>query len=155
RRRGIDDVIDFFTRNHELRMNTWVAVTSDSPAEVVSTVTGLEVVPGEAIDKLFIKSKIIGQAPRTNMMNLEEAYLSKSTQPLMGRLTLIDRGISNKKPEEHGSIKQVELAGAAAFKGPNMIGWLTPRESRSVLFLLQNLPSGIEVLDCPNNDKKL
>ncbi|TBL80820.1 Ger(x)C family spore germination protein [Paenibacillus thalictri] len=154
-RRGIADMVDFFTRNHELRMNTWVAVTSDKPEELISTVTGLEVVPGEAVDRLFRDNHVVGLAPGTNMMNLEEAFLSLSTEPVIARLQLKDRGISNKKPEEHGSIKQVELAGAAAFKRDKMIGWLSPKETRGLLFFLEKLDRGVEVVSCSNSKEKL
>ncbi|MBO9596949.1 MAG: Ger(x)C family spore germination protein [Cohnella sp.] len=154
-RNGIEGLVDFFTRNHELRMTTRVAVTSDSPAEMISTITGLEVVPGQAVDNLFRDNDIAGQAPSTNMMNLEEAFLSRSSEPVLARLSLVSRGISNKKPQEHGSLKQVELIGAAAFKGDKMMGWLSPEETRGLLFFTEKLDSGIEVVDCPNDGNKL
>ncbi|MFD0672162.1 Ger(x)C family spore germination protein [Cohnella sp. GCM10027633] len=152
---GIGDMVDFFTRNHELRMDTWVAVTSDVPAELISTITGLEVVPGEGIDSLFRDNSVVGQATGSNMRNLEEAVLSRSFDPAIARLQLKPRGISNKKPEEHGSLMQVELAGAAAFKGDIMVGWLTPMEARGLLFFTERLESGIEVLSCPNVGKNI
>lgn len=154
-RNGIEEMVDFFTRNHELRMNTRVAVTSDSPAEVISTITGLEVVPGQAVDNLFRDNEIAGQAPSSDMMNLEEAYLSRSSQPILARVTLVSRGISNKKPQEHGSLRQVELAGAAVFQGNKMVGWLSPEETRGLLFFTERLESGIEVVSCPSNGNKL
>ncbi|RAP74355.1 Ger(x)C family spore germination protein [Paenibacillus montanisoli] len=151
-RKGIKDMVDFFTRNHELRMNTRVAVTPDLPDQVVSTITGLEVVPGEAVDRLFQNNHVVGRAPASDMMNLEEAFLSSSTEPVLARVQLKPRGISNKKPEEHGSLKQVELGGAAAFLGDKMVGWLSVKEARGLLFFLEKLGSGIEVVKCPNND---
>ncbi|SEO73375.1 Ger(x)C family spore germination protein [Paenibacillus sp. OV219] len=154
-KKGIEDMVDFFTRNHELRMNTWVAVTPNRPDEVIATITGLEVVPGEAIDRLFRNNHIVGRAPASNMMNLEEAFLSSSTEPVLARVTLIPRGISNKKPEEHGSLEQVDLAGAAAFHGDKMVGWLNNKETRGLLFFLEQLSSGIEVVKCTNNNEKL
>ncbi|MBA2941064.1 Ger(x)C family spore germination protein [Paenibacillus sp. CGMCC 1.16610] len=154
-RRGIADMIDFFTRNHELRMNTWVTVTPDSPSEVISTITGLEVVPGEAVDRLFRNVQIVGLAPASNMMNLEEAYLSRSVEPVVAQVRLVPRGISNKRPEQHGSIKQVDLEGAAAFVNDKMVGWLSPKETKGLMFFLQKLKSGIEVIPCPNNQNKI
>lgn len=151
-RKGIEDMVDFFTRNHELRMNTWVAVSPESPAEVISTMTGLEVVPGEAVDRLFRDHRIAGHAPGSNMMTLEESYLSISTEPVLARMDLKPRGISNKKPGEHGSIKQVELKGAAAFKDGKMMGWLNTKESRGLLYFLERLDEGIEVVSCPNDE---
>ncbi|WP_127533796.1 Ger(x)C family spore germination protein [Paenibacillus kobensis] len=154
-RKGINDMVDFFTRNHELRMSTWVAVTPNRPDEVIATITGLEVVPGEAVDRLFSNNHIVGQAPASNMMNLEETHLNATTQSLLARLQLVPRGISNKKPEEHGSIKQVELAGSAAFHDDKMVGWLTTKETRGVLFFLERLDNGIEVVSCPEGDEKI
>ncbi|TVY09525.1 Ger(x)C family spore germination protein [Paenibacillus cremeus] len=154
-RRGIKDMIDFFTRNHELRMNTWIAVTPDSPDEVISTITGLEVVPGEAVNRLFRDNKIVRLAVGSNMMSLEESFLSPSTEPVIAKLQLVSRGISNKKPGEHGSLKQVELAGAAAFKEEKMVGWLTLKETRGLLFFLESLESGIEVVACPDPSRNL
>jgi len=149
-RKGIKEMVDFFTRNHELRMDTWVAVTPDSPEELISTITGLEVVPGEAVDKLFYNNDVAGHALGSNMMNLEEAMLSGSAQPVLAKIQLQPRGISNKKPGARASINQVELAGAAAFRGDRMVGWLSPKETRGVMFFLEKLESGIEVVDCPN-----
>jgi len=148
-RDGITDILDFFTRNHETRMNTWMVVTPNSAAEVVSTVTGLEVVPGEAVDKLFRYNQIVAEAPSTNVMRVEESFLSKDSHPVMAKIELKDRGISNKKPEQFGSIKQVELSGTAVFKKDKMLGWLTPTESRGLLFFIENVESGIVVLPCP------
>lgn len=83
---GIGDVIDFFTRNPELRMRTWVAVTPQTASEVISTVTSLELIPGEALAKLFRYTTISNQAPRTVIMDVLSAYLSESTEPLLARL---------------------------------------------------------------------
>ncbi|MDF2923856.1 MAG: germination protein Ger(x)C family [Paenibacillaceae bacterium] len=154
-RKGIGDMIDFFTRNPELRMNTWVVVTPDAASEVISTVTGLEVVPGEAIDKLFRYNEIVGEAPSTNMMRLFEAYMSKTSQPVLAKLQLKKRGISNKKPMEFGSVNQVELSGAAVFKGDKMVGWLTSEETRGLLLLLQKIDSSVEALPCPGHENSL
>ncbi|MFC5447135.1 Ger(x)C family spore germination protein [Paenibacillus aestuarii] len=151
-RRGIADMIDFFTRNHELRMNTWVAVSPDPPDEVISTITGLEVVPGQAVDRLFRNIQIVGIAPASDMRSLEEAYLSRSVEPVLAKVQLVKRGISNKKPEEHGSIKQVELAGAAVFYDDDkMIGWLSTIETKGTMYFLQKQKSGIEVVACPGS----
>lgn len=150
-RRGIGEIIDFFTRNPELRMNTWVVVTSNSAGEVVSTVTGLEVVPGQAIDKLFRYNRIVGEAPSTNMMRLFEVYMSKTSHPVLARVELKNRGISNKKPMEFGSLKQVELSGSAVFRKDKMAGWLTTDETKGLLLLIESIDSSIVSVACPRN----
>jgi spore germination protein KC len=153
-REGIGDMVDFFTRNHELRMETWVVVTPDRAEELVSTRTGIEIVPGETIEKLFWYSEIVGESPQTNMMRVEEMLLSNTTHPMIARAALTKAGISNKKPEKGASVNQVELSGAAVFKKEKMVGWLTPAESRAAVFFLQKVDSLIVPLPCPSQSEK-
>jgi len=146
---GIADMIDFFTRNHQLRMRTWVLVTPDSASELVSTITGLEIIPGEGIDKLFRYNRIVAEAPRTNMMRLQEAFLNESTHPVIAKAELKGRGIPNKRPEQLGAIDQVELSGTAVFRGDKFIGYLSPSKSRSLLYFIEKVESAIYTLPCP------
>jgi spore germination protein KC len=158
-KRGVRDILDFFTRNHETRMNTWVVATPNKAADLVSTVTGLEVVPGEAVDKLFRYNEIVAEAPRTNVMRFEESFLSKSTHPVLAKMQLRKRGISNKKPEQFGSIEQIELSGSAVFHRDKLAGWLSPIQSRGLLFFIEKVDSAVVPLPCPgapeNSTKKV
>ncbi|WP_335391145.1 Ger(x)C family spore germination protein [Neobacillus drentensis] len=151
---GIRNIIDFFTRNPELRMRTWVVVTPDKASQVVSTMTGLEVVPGEALDKLFRYTSISVQAPRTQMIDLQAAYLSESTQPILARVHLINRGVSNKKPGQAGAYKQVELSGAGIFKGDKLMGYIKPIEVRAMIPFIEPLDTGVLALSCPGDKHK-
>lgn len=80
---GIAQVIDFFTRNPELRMRTWVVITPEKASTLVSTVTGLELIPGEALNKLFRYGEISNVAPNSQIMDVQAAYLSQSSQPII------------------------------------------------------------------------
>lgn len=151
---GIRDIIDFFTRNPELRMRTWVVVTPNKASQIVSTVTGLEVVPGEALDKLFRYTSISLQAPRTQMLDLQAAYLSDSAQPLLARVRFVKRGVSNKKIGQSGDFNQVELAGAGVFKGDKLVGTLKPFEVRGVIPFVDSLDTGMLILPCPEDKQK-
>ncbi|WP_309121920.1 Ger(x)C family spore germination protein [Paenibacillus sp.] len=153
-REGISDMVDFFTRNHELRMETKVVVTPDRAEELVSTRTGIEILPGESIEKLFWYSDIVGEAPQTNMMHIEEMLLSKTTHPMIARAKLRKAGISNKKPEKGASVNQVELAGAAVFKLDRMVGWLTPDQTKAAVFFIQKVESLTIPLACPKEEKR-
>lgn len=150
---GIQDVIDFFTRNPELRMNTWVAVTPDKAIEVVTTITGLEVIPGEAVDKLFRYSAITSQAPRTTMRNLYSSYLSHGTDPVLTRIKLVEKGVSNKEPGKM-KVKQVELAGAGVFKKDKLIGVLEGDEVRGLMPFIDRLESVILSVSCPKDESE-
>lgn len=151
---GIQDTIDFFTRNYQLRMRTWVVVTPEKASEIVSTQTGLEVIPGQSVDNLFRYSRIVAEAPRTDMRTLHEAYLSENTHPVLARVTLVSRGISNKKPQEYGSVKQVQLGGTGVFKRDKLIGVMNPRETKGLIWFVEKVESRIVVLPCPDQPKQ-
>ncbi len=153
-KQGIRDIIDFFTRNPELRMRTWVVVTPDQASTVVSTLTGLEVVPGEALDKLFRYTTVSVKAPKTQMLDLQAAYLSDSSQPVLARVKLIDRGVSNKKPGQAGAYEQIELAGAGVFKKDKLVGTLMPGEVSGLLPFIEPLNTRVLILKCPQEKTK-
>lgn len=153
---GITDIIDFFSRNHELRMRSWVVVTPDKASELVTTITGLEIVPGDALDRLFRFNRIVAEAPRTNMMRLQESFYSKSSQSVLAKMKLNKREISNKKPDKSETINQIELSGAAVFKQEKMLGWLSPGETRGLMFFVEKVESAIVTLPCPDQpDRQL
>lgn len=151
---GISDVIDFFTRNNQLRMNTWVVVTPDKAQNLVATKTGLEVIPGRSIDKLFRYNRLIAEAPSTDMKILTASYMSSSSHPVLAKVQTKSRGISTKTPGEFGSTPQVELSGAAVFNRDKMVGWLNAKESRGLLWFIEKIESAVIALECPTNKMK-
>jgi spore germination protein KC len=153
-REGIQEAVDFFTRNPELRMRTWVMVTPEKASEIVSTLSGLEVIPGESINKLFRYTGISVQAPRTQMINLQAALADKSAEPVVARVQFTNRGVSNKKPGQAGSIKQIELAGAGVFKGDKLVGVIQPKDMKGLLPFIDKPETGMMVLKCPEDEKQ-
>lgn len=151
---GIKDIIDFFTRNPELRMRTWVAITPNKAKDIISTMTGLEVIPGEALDKLYRYTDISGAAPRSELLDVQSAYLSETTQPIIARVRLIGRGVSNKKQGQAGAIKQVELEGAGVFKGDKLVGILDRDDSKAAVLFIEKVKSQIVVLSCPKDPEE-
>ena len=154
RKEGITDIIDFFTRNNQLRMRTWVLVTPKKAKDLVATKTGLEVIPGESLDKLFRYNEIIAEAPKTDMRLLTAAYMSESSHPVLAKVDIKDRGISSEKAGEFGSTPQVELSGTAVFNRAKMIGWLNTKESRGLLCFIEGFDSAVIPLECPSDRTK-
>ena len=152
-REGIVDIIDFFSRNNELRMRTWVVVTEKKANEVVSIKTGLEIIPGNSIDKLFRYSPIVAEAPASDMMKLSSSFLGEHTHPYLAMVHIKDRGIDKENPNEFGTMPQIELYGTAIFHGAKMVGKLGPRESRGMLWFVEEVGNVIVPVKCPNGNE--
>ncbi|MCD8511959.1 MAG: Ger(x)C family spore germination protein [Bacillus sp. (in: Bacteria)] len=150
RTEGLVDIIDFFNRNNQLRMRTWIVVSEEKASEVVSTQTGLEIVPGMSIDNLFRYTDILAEAPRSDVMTLTASYLGEHTHPYLAMVKLRNRGLDSESTEEFGSLPQVELSGTAIFNKEKMVGKLTPKESRGFLWFIEPIQSSIIPLTCPN-----
>ncbi|MDF2606132.1 MAG: Ger(x)C family spore germination protein [Bacillales bacterium] len=151
---GIKDIIDFFVRNPELRMRTWIVATPNKAREVVATQSGLEVIPGEALSKLFRYNPISAISPRTQIRDVHTAYLSESSDPIMARVKLVERVIPNKKDEKEPSIKQIEMSGTTVFKKDKMVGTLSKAETRGLLPFVENVGTAIIPLTCPGKDEE-
>ncbi|WP_102347532.1 Ger(x)C family spore germination protein [Bacillus sp. Marseille-P3661] len=152
---GIADILDFFTRNPELRMRTWIVITPDKAKDIISTMTGLEVIPGEALDKLFRYTTVSSVAPQSELLDVQRAYLSETTQPVIARMELINRGISNKKAGQAGSHEQVQLKGAGVFKDDKLIGTLNSDETRGLLPFIEDARGGVLPISCPEDPNKM
>lgn len=149
-RDGIVDIIDFFTRNNELRMRTWIVVSKQKASEVVVTKTGLEVIPGESLDRLFRYSPNVAEAPRSDVMTLTEGFVGEHVHPYLAVVTIVKRGKVGKG--EFGSEPQVELSGTAIFRDDKMVGKLNTRESRGFLWFVETLGTPIIPLTCPKEE---
>lgn len=146
---GVTDVIDFFTRNFELRPHTRTVVTSNVASEVLTSQTGLEEVPADSINKLFSSSNFNFMPAESTISTLMSDFLSEAKQPSLAGVKIINltklkeegltKGDSNKKNIK----KQIQLADIAAFKGDKMVGWLGGDETKGFALLTDKKESGI------------
>jgi len=153
-RHGISEIVDFFSRNHELRMRTWMVVCSEDARQLVSLKTGLEVIPGVSLDKVFRYSQIVSEAPRTDMRTLSASYTSTSTHPVLARMRTRDKLINDGDKTDFGAKEQVELSGTAVFKRDKMVGWLSMEESRGLIWFVEPVESRVIVLPCPDDESR-
>jgi spore germination protein KC len=142
-RDDITPVIDFFTRNQELRMRTWVAVSKGDAREYVAAKTGMEDIPGLSISSIFRYGELPAESVRTEMLELYTDFMSGSVEPLISELVLKERIVPSDNSQEHGGQTQVELAGAAVIKRTKMLGWVTPEEARGLGLVRNEIKSAI------------
>ncbi len=154
-RQGLADAIDFFSRNHELRMRTWVAITPKKASDLVATKTGMQVIPADSIEKMFRYSGFAAKAPRINLMQLEADLLSPTSDPVLPKVDLLQNGLAMSSTDKKKSETQVELAGAGIFERDRFRGWLTNRETQGLLWFISPPHSRVYVFGCPTSDQKV
>jgi spore germination protein KC len=144
----ITPVIDFFTMNPELRMKTWVAIAHGDAKPYVAAKTGIENIPGISLAELFRYHQLPAESIATDMVTFFRDFKSESHQPLVSALS--------KQSEEEvvGEGKQVELEGAAVFKGTKLIGWTSSEETRGLAWIRNEMKSAIVVVQDVGKQKQ-
>lgn len=137
----VTPVVDFFTRNHELRMKTWVGVAHGDARPYIEAKTGIENIPAFSIGELFRYNEFPSEGIATDMVEFFRDFKAEATQPLASAINM-----GKEKEAQSNQGKQIELEGAAVFKGPKLIGFLTPEETRGIAWLRKNINSSLIVV---------
>lgn len=134
----ITPVVDFFTHNPELRMKTWVAVSQGPAKPYVAAKTGIENIPGLGLAQLFRYHDLPAESVASDMLHLFSDFKSESRQPLVSAIRM--------KKEANGgggSDSQVELSGAAVFKGSKMLGFISPEETNGLAWVRKDISKAV------------
>lgn len=147
----ITPVIDFFTRNQELRLRTWVVVARDAPArDLVTAKTGMEDIPANSISALFRYAALPGESVRTDMAALTAAFFSADLNPVISAMRLTERAIPiADRPGEHGGNLEAELRGTAIIQGKRLVGFVEEDAGRGLLWLRGEMRNATVTIPCP------
>ncbi|MEN6326943.1 MAG: Ger(x)C family spore germination protein [Syntrophomonas sp.] len=138
-RSDIHEVLDFFTRNPELRLRTLVAVTPGEAAKFLEIVPMMEKDPADDLEKIIENRSLSGKGHRVMLKNFLEDYLDPAANPVASRIVL------NKS---EGS-PMLELNGAAVFRKNKMAGWLDGKETKGLLWIKNEIKGSVMVISCP------
>jgi len=144
-REDVLDIFDFFSRNPELRLRTWIAVTEGKAGKILDIMPVIEKDPSHNIEQIINKTNITGKGYSIMLKNFLEEYLDPYTDPVASRITVTT---VNSKPT-------VRLEGAAVFDIGKMVGWLDAEETRGLLWMKNKISNSIRVVDCPYDGKPL
>jgi spore germination protein KC len=138
-REGVRDSLDIFFRDPEPRLTTWILVAKEKAGGVLETVAELEKIPALNLAQLLDEAVATSEIPAVNLNDFCRRLMSKTTAPVA---SLVEVSEGEKK-------KIARLVGAAVFKEDKLAGYLTLTESRGLLWVLNEIKSGIIVVKNP------
>lgn len=155
---GIGQVLDFMSRDHELRTDYFVVVAKGtSAANTLKISTHLESIPAnQMFSSLKTSEKAWAPTAAITLDKLIADIVSEGKHPVVTGLRIKgEQGIgeSKKNVEEIASPAQLQYSGLAVFKKDKLIGWLNEVESKGYNFINDNVKSTVGIVDCPEGGK--
>lgn len=141
-REGVRKYIDFLIRDPEFRRLSWIVVAKDKASEVLETKTELAKLPARNIAELIKARSATSEVSAVNMQEFLTRLMSKTTAPIA---SLIE--VSAKE-------KTAQLTGTAVFKDDKLVGFLNKTETRGLLWVINEIKSGIITVNCPDGKGK-
>lgn len=143
-RKGIENIIDFHSRYHEPRINSFIMFTRGEAADVLKNIPKLESVSAEETKELVNLS--VGLS--IYVMDFQNMLLTDGMEPLAPEFKLSSMEVNEKNETE----KVQELNGTAVFKGDKLVGWIDKAETRGILWMRNEMETGVITLEVPKED---
>ncbi|MGI6686498.1 MAG: Ger(x)C family spore germination protein [Bacillota bacterium] len=157
---GIEDTLDFLSRNEGIRLRNWVLVASEGTAlDTFSIQPELTSILAEEITDLLTLSA--PRASKSYAVALKDFMVDLTTKGKEAVLPLLEiREISPDaigESQGNGSSQPKKIArlkGVAVFKGDKMVGELGDTETKGFLWIIGKVKKGILTFEVENSETK-
>ena len=146
--KGIKSVLDFYERNPEIRLNTWLLISPKGQLDkVLSTDVGLRMDTGTILEETIINEKTDSSFDVGNISDAVELLNKSGSELFVAGISISPKGSGN----SNGSgDKTFSIRDIAVFKGEKMLGWLNTEEHRGLSWINGNFKGGVMVIPFEN-----
>ncbi|MEW6624503.1 MAG: Ger(x)C family spore germination protein [Bacillota bacterium] len=143
---GILPILDFFARDHEIRLDNKVLVARGKALDILNTDHELEPMSAVSIKDMVEGKKAIGTIVDVTLFDIMGRLTSKSMASIASRIELLG--------SEAEDEKKLRVTGAAVFREDKLAGFLNKPETRGLNWVLGEVVSGIIVVISPLNPQE-
>lgn len=140
-KKGVYPIINFHTRYSKTRINSFIMFTKGDASKVINSIPKFENISAEEIKELN-KLNIGLKVYISDFLNM---LLTDGLEPYAPLFTLESLQVNTKNKSEHVQ----SINGTAVFKGDKLIGWMGQIETRGLLWLKNEIESGIVTIKIP------
>ena len=128
---GIEEVLDFFQRDHEIdyEMNILVA-KGVTPEEILAIESDIDSIPAIYINGTVENTDSRATVKKTMLIDLIKDMGGNEKQPAIGQISKVGE-------------KDVKTEGTAVFRDGKLVGWLDSYETRGYLFAIDKVKSTV------------
>ncbi|WML54534.1 Ger(x)C family spore germination protein [Neobacillus sp. PS3-12] len=150
---GLNNILDFFTRDNEFRKDFYIVVSKNIQAkEILRNLTSIEKIPAHKM-RSSLETSERAWAP-TVAIQLDEliaALTSDGINPVLTGITIHGNGPKGESVENVQRIQpfaRLKYKNIAVFKKDNLIGWLNENESKGYNYIMNNVRSTVGHIPC-------
>ncbi|KXZ40670.1 spore germination protein KC [Alkalithermobacter thermoalcaliphilus JW-YL-7 = DSM 7308] len=143
---GIQQYLDFFARDHEPGLKSYVLISKGiSAKDVLHAKSMFESIPALYIKDIIENYKYVGKIKAMNLGEIIKELNYPENSPSIG--------VIQPQVEEAKFIEHMKIGGAAVFKEDKLYGYLNEIETRSLLFVKDDIGSGIIQMKNPLQER--
>lgn len=136
---GINDIIDFISRTHEIRTFTWLVIAKNCDAkDVMGVKRGIEKIQANYMEGIIKRESDNLDVSTINFIEFIKKMPGEGIQPVIGSFSLNEEYCvkeENKKPELN---KILSMSGTAVFKKDKLVGYLDKDETIGFNLITKN-----------------
>lgn len=147
-RTGVIPLLDFLRRDPEVRRLSYIFIAQGKAKPLLKGVHEQANIPSQAIEGLAKATKSSSKLPNRNLKDFLGTLGSQTSSSVVPGIILLE------KKRDGKPIEVVALDQTAIFKKDKLIGWFNGKETRGLLWILNEVKSGIIVVNSPEDETK-
>lgn len=157
---GIEEIIDFFARDHEFRTDFYFAVAKNRTAkDILNILTPLEIMPGiKMYDSLETSEKVWAPTKLIRIIELMNDITSEGKNPVITGIEIKHREEESNSTDVLKQISGFEIlnyTSLGVFKKDKLVGWLNETESKGYNYITGNVRNTVGHLYYDGNKAKI
>jgi spore germination protein KC len=148
-RDGVSSILDFFSRHRQSHLRNYLLFTKGEAVDILQSSPQFESALAEEIRE---KEKT-GTGVRVQIREFWGRMLSEGEEPVAAQVSNLPvETVSQNERKESGTSKRTPtITGAAVFRGDRLVGWLNDKETRGILWIRNEIESGVVAVSIPND----
>ncbi|GAF11921.1 spore germination protein GerKC [Bacillus sp. JCM 19046] len=152
---GLEHVLDFFFRDHEVRSDFYIVIARENKAsEILQVITPLETLPSQSIyDSIRFSLRSYSGTKAITMDELYQEMMAEGIEPSLMGITVegdLKTGKTKENAETNQAAAKLRINGIALFKNNKLIDWFTDTRSKGLDYLTGDISDSVASINCPS-----
>ncbi|MFS0788030.1 Ger(x)C family spore germination protein [Shouchella sp. 1P09AA] len=151
---GLENVLDFFYRDHESRSDFYIVIShGDQAHDVLDIITPLETLPSQNIfDSISFSLRSYGGTKAMTLDELFQEMMAEGIEPSIMGIKItgdLEKGKTKANAEVNSPAAMLRINEIALFKHNKLVGWLNTDDSKGLDYLTQDISDSVGSFTCP------